>query len=427
MMDEISSMLDKAKVPYFYKTKYSLCRDEIKDIEKGVQEALKRQGTLQCIEKGASVALTAGSREINKIDSILLAVINELKRIGAKPFIIPAMGSHGGATAKGQLEIINGYGVTEQTMGVPIISSMETVEVGITPEGLPVHADKAAFHADYMIPIGRIKPHPEFKGKHESGLLKMMAIGIGKQHGANMCHQFGMENMPSNILAFASVMLEKCSIPFGIGIIENAMHGTYSITAIPSEDIIEEEAQLLNTAKALVPVVPFEKVDVIICEQMGKDISGTGMDSNVIGRSISLGTSKPFAERIGVFDLTNKSHGNFNGVALADTISRRLYEKISFKDTYPNTITACEPLAVKIPSVMDSDKLCFYFCIETCLKADKENIRIVWIKDTLSLGEFYISEALIKEAGENDELSSASDKYLPAFDKNDNFTGFEPV
>ena len=420
-------MLDKAKVPYFYKTKFSLCRDEIKDTEKGVQEALKRQGTLQRIEKGASVALTAGSREINKIDSILLAVINELKKIGAKPFIIPAMGSHGGATAEGQRDIINGYGITEQAMGVPIISSMETVEVGITPEGLPVHADKAALHADYMIPIGRIKPHPEFKGKHESGLLKMMAIGIGKQHGANMCHQFGMENMPSNILAFASIMLEKCSIPFGIGIIENAMHGTYSITAIPSEDIIEEEAQLLNTAKALVPVVPFEKVDVIICEQMGKDISGTGMDSNVIGRSISLGISKPFAERIGVFDLTNKSHGNFNGIALADTVSRRLYEKISFKDTYPNTITACEPLAVKIPSVMDSDKLCFYFCIETCLKADKENIRIVWIRDTLSLSEFYISEALLKEAGENDDLSSTSDKCLPGFDENDNFTGFVPV
>jgi hypothetical protein len=236
-----------------------------------------------------------------------------------------------------------------------------------------------------------------------------------------------MENMPSNILAFASVMLEKCSIPFGIGIIENAMHGTYSITAIPSEDIIEEEAQLLNTAKALVPVVPFEKVDVIICEQMGKDISGTGMDSNVIGRSISLGTSKPFAERIGVFDLTNKSHGNFNGIALADTVSRRLYEKISFKDTYPNTITACEPLAVKIPSVMNSDKLCLYFCIETCLKADKENIRIVWIRDTLSLSEFYISESLMKEAGENDDLSSTSDKCLPGFDENDNFTGFVPV
>ena len=426
-MDEIAFFLSRAKVPPFYAVDYKLCRDEIFDIEQSVRETLKREGTLSRIKKGSTVAITAGSREIHYIDKILLAIINELKAVGAHPFIFPAMGSHGGAIAEGQKAIIEGYGITEKTMGVPIISSMDTVVVGDTPEGLCVHADKAAFEADYIIPVGRIKPHPEFKGKHESGILKMMAIGIGKQHGANMCHQLGMENMPKNILAFSKVLLEKCSMPFGVGIVENALHGTYSITAIPSENIIEEEAELLETAKGLVPVVPFERVDVIICEEMGKDISGTGMDSNVIGKSISLGVSKPFAERIGVFDLTEKSHGNFNGVALADTISKRLFDKISFEETYPNTITACEPLAVKIPSVMPSDKLCLQFCIQTCLKADRDNTRIVWIKNTLSLGEFYISEALLKEAEDNPLIATNRVRYYPAFDDKDTFISFKSI
>lgn len=424
-MDEISSMLSAAKVPLFYETEYELCKDEITDIQLAVKSALKREGTLSRIKSGASVAITAGSREIIKIDEILLAIIGEIKAVGAYPFIFPAMGSHGGATADGQKAILTGYGITEENMGVPIISCMDTTQVGKTQDDLPVHADKAALEADFIIPVGRIKPHPEFKGKHESGLLKMMAIGIGKQHGANMCHQMGMENMPTNILAFAEVLLEKCSIPFGVGIIENALHGTYSITAVPSERIIEEEIDLLIKAKELVPVIPFDKVDVIICEEMGKDISGTGMDSNVIGRSISLGVSKPFAERIGIFDLTEKSHGNFNGVALGDTISRRLFDKLSFKETYPNTITACEPLAVKIPSVMDNDKLCLNFCIETCLKADKDNIKIVWIKNTLSLSRFYVSHALTTEAKKNAFLKIVSDGLYPRFNEQGMFVEFK--
>jgi hypothetical protein len=302
---------------------------------------------------------------------------------------------------------------------------MDTVEVGRTPGGLPVHADKAAFEADAIIPVGRIKPHPEFRGDYESGIMKMLAIGVGKQHGANMCHQLGMSCMPANILAFGRILIEKCRIPFAIGIIENAMHGTYSITAIPSERIEEEEPVLLNTAKSLIPVIPFDKVDVIICEEMGKDISGTGMDSNVIGRSISLGVSKPFAERVGVFDLTEKSHGNFNGVGLADAISRRLFDKMSFSMTYPNTITACEPFAVKIPPVMANDRLCLYFCLETCIHANSPaGIRAVWIKNTLSVHKFYISEGLYDEARANPKLHVSGEGKVPAFDGVGTFAGF---
>ena len=421
-------MLGRVPVPVFYHVAFDVCSEELQDAAQGVRQALRREGTLERIAPGMRVAVTAGSRDINHIDVITKTVIDELKYAGAHPFLFPAMGSHGGATAEDQREILTGYGITEKTIGVPIISCMDTVEVGRTPEGHPVHADKAAFEANAIVPVGRIKPHPEFRGDFESGIMKMLAIGVGKQHGANVCHQLGMNHMSENILAFGRVLIEKCNVPFGVGIIENAMHGTYSITAAPGECIEAEEPMLLETARSLVPVIPFEKVDVIICEEMGKDISGTGMDSNVIGRSISLGVSRPFAERIGIFDLTEKSHGNFNGVGLGDAISRRLFDKMSFSTTYPNTITGCEPFAVKIPPVMDTDRLCMYFCLETCVHADNpEGIRVVWIKNTLSVHSFYISEALRKEAQANPKLHVNEARMKPAFDDAGAFAGFVPA
>jgi hypothetical protein len=424
-MNEIERLLNDAEAPGFYRVNYEFCNDTVHDASAAVIKALERKNTLDRIKPGTSVAITGSSREISNIASILSALVNEIKRIGANPYIFPAMGSHGGATPEGQKEILFNYGVTEDSVGVPIYSSMETVEVGKTSEGLSVHADKIALAADYIIPVGRIKPHTEFKGKFESGLMKMLAIGLGKQHGANVCHQSGMAAMPDNILAVGRVLLEKCSIPFGIGIIENAFHGTYEIVAIPGECIEKEEPVLLKKAKTLVPVIPFKKVDVIICEEMGKEISGTGMDSNVIGRSASLGVSGPYAERIGIFDLTEKTHGNFNGVGLGDAITKRLYSKMSFDITYPNTITGFEPNAVKIPPVMANDKMCFYFCLKTCTTPGKDGIRAVWIKNTLSLNKFFISEGLVNEAKENSLISIEKNVYQPSFDEMGNFTGFD--
>lgn len=426
-MDKISKMLEKTDHPTFYRIQNNLCSDSLHDISESVHRALKRKDTLTRIHPGARVAITAGSRELRYFDTILAVLISELKELGAEPFIIPAMGSHGGATAEGQLEILHNYGISEESMGVPIYSSMDTEEVGRTPNDLAVHADRCALSADYIIPINRIKPHPEFRGDFESGLMKMLAIGLGKQYGAQMCHQLGMSQMSSNVLSFGRVLLKKCSIPFGIGIVENGLHETYSIIAIPAELIEDEEPVLLRKARELVPVIPFNKVDVIICEEMGKEISGTGMDSNVIGRSISLGVSKPFAERIGIFDLTEKSHGNFNGVGLGDAISRRLFEKMSFRETYPNTITACEPFAVKIPPVMDTDRLCLNFSIDTCVNSKDGEIRIVWIKNTLSLDSFYISEALLVEAQKNPSLKCDEQRYSPVFDESDSFVNFNEI
>lgn len=423
-MDEISALIGYTELPGFYRVKNNISGDAVRDVKSELLKAFKRENTLGRIESGSTVAITAGSREIQNLPFILKTLIGALQKIGAHPFIFPAMGSHGGATAEGQLAILHSYGLTEEEMGVPIYSSMETVEVGRTLDGLAVHVDKRAYEADYIIPVNRIKPHPEFRGLYESGLMKMLAIGMGKQHGAHICHQLGMSRMSENILSFGKVLLEKCSIPFGIGILENAVHETYKIVSVPAELIPEEEPGLLKEARVLVPPIPFKKVDVIICEEMGKEISGTGMDSNVIGRSISLGVSAPFAERIGILDLTEKSHGNFNGVGLGDSITRRLFEKMSFPKTYPNSITASEPFAVKIPPVMDSDRLCVNFCVETCLNTDEKGIRIVWIKNTLSMDSFFISEALFEEASKNPALEPEKTLFRPEFGKDGAFIGF---
>ena len=422
-MSEIEKLLRDAAIPHFYRTHFALCRDEVRDAGAALHKTLCKSGVLERIRPGQTVAITAGSREINHLGEMLHTFIAALKDRGAMPFIVPAMGSHGGATAEGQKELLAGFGITEQSMGVPIHSSMETVRIGETPQGIPVYVDKWALSADCIIPMGRIKPHTDFKGRFESGLMKMMAIGLGKQQGASICHKLGMPDMSRNVLAIGKEILTKCRIPFGIGIIENAFHGTWKIVAIPAECIEAEEPLLLDEAKKLVPIVPFDKVDIIVCEEMGKDISGTGMDSNVIGRSASLGISRPFAERIGVFAMTDKSHGNAYGMGLADCITKRFCDGIRFDQTYPNAITSAETTAVKMPAVMDTDEQCVRFLIKTCTGSGPQGLRMVWIKNTLAMDTFFISKGLRDDIS-SPGLRAEPEAYRAAFDASGGFTGF---
>ena len=426
-MNNVENLIKCAELPLFYSVQYKISREEIRSAAGAIIEALKRPGTLDRIMSGQTVAITAGSREISHLAEIIATLVSELKRKGAKPFIVPAMGSHGGATAEGQREMIAQFGITEAAMGVPIISSMETAEIAVTASGIPVHVDKQALQADHIIPVGRIKPHTDFKGPYESGLMKMLAIGLGKQHGASICHKLGMPAMSENVFGIGQKIIETLSVPFGIGIIENAFHGTWKIAAVPGECIMSEEPELLQEAKAQVPLVPFAKIDILVCEEMGKDISGTGMDSNVIGRSASLGISRPFAERIGVFALTEKSHGNANGMGLADSITRRFFNTIDLDQTYPNAITSAETTAVKIPAIMASDELCVQFLIKTCTGSSQAGLRMVWIRNTLSLDEFYISEGLLSESRQHPDLQAGRQAYAAVFDRSGMFTGFEPI
>ena len=347
--------------------------------------------------RGKTVALTCGSRDIGDIVLILRHLSGRLRQKGALPFIVPAMGSHGGATAEGQIEILKSLGVTEESIGVPICSSMDTDVIAVTQSGIPVHMDRNAHAADFVIPVGRVKPHTEFHGDIESGVLKMLAIGLGKQKGASVCHSLGRENLSRNITEIGLTALKNASIPFAVAIVENSNHASCKVVVLPPEQILEKEKELLRLAKQQVPRIPFSGLDVLAVYEMGKDISGTGMDSNVTGRSVYLPPAHPYANILTVFRLTEKSHHNANGIGCADITVKQLVDSISPQETYPNAITSCDTRACRIPVYMPDDKQAMLLSVH--FSGASPSARIVMIKNTLSLHKMYVSEPLLEADG----------------------------
>lgn len=397
-MEIYESLLNEVKIPEFIEVEQEMNSEYIENIEGSVYDALQRKGTIDTIIPGSSVGIAVGSREISNISTIVRCVCDAVKAVGGRPFIIPAMGSHGGASAEGQQAILAGYNITEDTMGVPICSCMDTVKIGQTENGLDVRLDKYADSADYIIPIGRIKPHTDIVGEVESGICKMMVIGLGKQYGAYICHKSGFKNMAKNLIEFSKIIIEKKPNMFAVGLIENAYHQTYKIVAVPANQILHEEPKLLLEAKRIFGRLPFEKADVLFVDQIGKDISGAGMDPNVTGRNGLNERSRPFFQSIAVLDLTDKSHHNFSGLGLADVSTRRAYNKIDWNQTYPNAITSASCDAVKIPAIMPNDRLAMKFALHMATDAAVNNKKVIWIHDTLHIGRFYISTALLAEA-----------------------------
>ena len=425
-MSMIFSLLHEIEIPKFYRIQNHLCATHLTDVPAAVRSALTRPGTLDRVFPGATVCFTGSSREIANAVPILRTLAEEFRRVGANPVLVPAMGSHGGALAENQRAILTHYGITEASIGCPIHSSMDTVEVGKTPEGLSVHMDAFAVSCDLIVPVGRIKAHTQFHGSVESGIMKMITIGLGKQHGADLCHAFGMRALARYVPEFARVSLKNCNIPFGIGILENGVHDTYQIAAIPSEHIEEEEPELLKLAKSLMPSFPYDEIDIVMVDQMGKEISGDGMDTNVIGRDFFARGKRPGIQRIAVRDLSKKTGSNFYGIALADMVTCRLFDKISFEETYPNFITNVTPEGVTIPAVLASDKLCLQACIKTCIRKGPDFPRVAWIRDTLHLGEFYVSESLRRAPIAEGYTCTFEDTPLHAeFDPDGNFLGFQ--
>lgn len=422
-MNRFEDLLKETAIPRMVPVEFSVRRGSIRreDIPSVIRKTIGERGVLDRFQPGKSVALTCGSREINNIDKIMRSVVDILKEHGMKPFIFAAMGSHGGACAEGQLEILAGYHVTEESMGVPVVATMDTVVIGQTPKGMDVHMEANANQADYILPIGRIKPHTDFRGSIESGLIKMLCIGCGKQHGANLCHTYGFPSMPENITQAARVIMEKKNVPFGLGIIEDAFHGTYQLTAIPGEMIEEEETELLKIAKSLIPTIPFDKVDVLVLDEIGKDISGSGMDPNVTGRSGMLGISRPFIERIAVLGLSEKSHHNGCGIGLADITTQRFFEDMNYYVSYPNGLTSHDPASMRIPPVMPNDRCAVKMALQTCMNHTKDlGYRVVWMKNTLKLDSFYISEALMDEVDKNPAITVKGKPESVAFDEEGN-------
>ena len=398
----VAEIISRQKLPRFVKIRQKFDNFAIENVRDAVDAALLRPGTLERVQPGQRIALTAGSRGLSHIVEILRRVAELLKEKGALPFVIPAMGSHGGATAEGQEAVLASYGITEKTVGCPIISGMETVQIGTAEDGKPVRIDKYASEADGIILIGRIKAHTAFSGRIESGLVKMAVIGVGKQFGAEICHGDGFGKMEENICRIAKVIFDSGKVVFGLGLIENAYDKTHSIHAVPTVRIFEEEPDLLIEAKKLMPSILLSPVDVLVVDEIGKNISGSGLDPNISGTF-----STPYAsgglekQRVVVLDITDESHGNGLGMGAADFSVQRAFDKFDFEMTYPNALTSTVIRPVKIPMILANDKLAISAAIKTCNLIDFDNPKVVRIKNTLEIGEIMISEALIPEAEAN--------------------------
>ena len=421
-MSNLEGLVSKIEIPRMIKVRQNFPNKTLEDVPMAIRQELCRDEIIGRIKKGDRVALTVGSRGISNMSIIIREIVSIIKEKGAHPFLVPTMGSHGGATAEGQEEILKEFGITEEFTGAPIRATMEVVQVGTSKNGLPVCIDKYAYtEADAIVVIGRIKPHTSFRGAIESGLAKMIVIGLGKQIGAEICHAVGIEQMASRIEEIARVAIEKSKIVFGVGIIENAYDETSKIVSIPSERIMNEEPKLLIEAKANMPSILFDKCDVLIVDEMGKNITGTGMDPNIIKRHCA-GSVKhdPLTQKIVVLDLTKETHGNAAGMGNADVCSRKFFDKIDFSSTNANPLTNRLTQTVKIPMVMENDSQAIRACIKTCFDVDYDNIKIIRIKNTLKLQEIYISENMLEESKAISGIEIIGEPEFMKFDQHGN-------
>lgn len=373
------------------------------------------------IRPGMSVAITCGSRGVCSIAVITRAIVDFVKSCGGQPFVFPAMGSHGGATAEGQREILRGYGVTEETMDCPIRATMEVVQVGETEEGMPVFVDRYAYEADGIILCGRVKAHTAFRGPYESGILKMSVIGLGKQHGAEHVHQDGFSDLGRLLPMIARVVFDKTNILGAVAVAENAFDQTCIVEGLLKEEIFEKEPDILRRSKERLGRIFFDDIDVLVVDRLGKDISGDGMDPNITGRfAVPYMESEKKVQHIAVLDLTEETHGNCNGLGLADVTTRRLVEKIDVDCTYPNVVTSTVLCTPKIPLFAHSDRACIQIALKTCNYIDRENPRIVHIKDTMRLEEIEISQAMLEEARANEHIQILGEPHDWPFDEEGN-------
>jgi hypothetical protein len=409
--------------PLFYRVKQNLECPVINDVEGAVRAALSSLRLSERIRPGARVAITAGSRGIANIPLILKTVVQVIREAGGEPFLVPAMGSHGGATAEGQLAILASLGITEESVGAPIHSSMEVVEIGRTEKGVPVYFDKNAWSADAVFVVNRVKPHTGFRAANESGLVKMIAVGLGKEKGCTAMHKHGLaETIP----AAARVALKAAPIIGALGIVENSREETAEIRAARPEEIFEVDAELLSRAKEYLPRLPFDDLDLLIVDEMGKNISGTGMDVNVIGRMYKLGEpepERPRIKRIAVLDLTEASHGNALGMGLADITTKRFLSKVDLTATYANVIAAGVLERGRMPVSAENDREAIRIALASLPGTPAEEARVVRIKNTLELEELEVSEALRPKVEANSRLQILAGPEPLPFDDAGNLIG----
>ena len=402
-MSVISDILEKIPLPRMVQVHQQFDTAQITDVPGEILGQLEG-GFPHGVRPGMRIAITCGSRGIANLPVIMHTIVDFCKRQGAHPFIIPAMGSHGGATAEGQRAVLTSLGVTEKTCGCPIYSSMETKQIGTTPEGYPIQIEANAAKADGIIVVNRIKPHPVFVAPYESGLMKMMAIGLGKQKQAEYIHQMGFDQFHRLIPLFGNGVMEHANILFGLAIIENAYDQTSHIVALTKEGIRQEEPGLLLEAKAKMPRLLPGSADVLVVDRMGKDISGDGMDPNITGRFCQYYTGTPnfTAKRVVVLDLTEQTHGNFIGIEAADVTTQRVLDKADPEETYPNSLTSCGNQ--HMPMHMKNDKEAIQCAIKISTGIDLKHARIIRIPDTLHVTDIWVSESMLPEIEGRDDI-----------------------
>lgn len=415
------------ELPRFYRFTQSFPRPRVTDIPAAVAQALQSIDNHIPDLKQKRVAISAGSRGISEIAAITAALVTCLRERGAQPFIVPAMGSHGGGTADGQRGMLAELGMNELSLGAPIVSSLDTVELGCLPNGMPVYIDRNAAEADAIAIVNRVKPHTDFVGDYESGLAKMAAIGLGKLRGADTLHRYGVDGLLHLMPAAARLICQHAPVIFGLASVENAYHEVAEVAAIPPEGIAgPQERDLLQLAYRLMPRFPFPEIDVLIVDEMGKNISGVGMDPKIIGRVKVHGVpdlADCSIRTIAVLRLTPEAHGNASGIGLADVTTQHLVNQIDFDATYLNCITSGITGIQRsfLPMIAPTDRAAIETALRVCGRADLQEARVVRIKNTLSLGEMDISSALVQNLPSS---ATPSTSFSLGFDPNDNLLPF---
>ena len=421
----VSQLLENVPLPRMFRARQTFPRPVLtpEEIPGVVRAEMSREPFVSKLQPGMTIAITAGSRGIANVALITRSIVEFCKERGTRPFIVPAMGSHGGATAEGQREILAGYGITEEAMGCEIRSSMETVYLGMSQSGRPVYMDKNAYEADGIIGSCRLKPHNAFRGKVESGPCKMMAVGLGKQKGAENVHADGMGKIAEHIPSMAQVFLEKAPILFAIPSIENAYDETCKIVAIDTPHLIEEEAEWLKFAFANMPSLLVKEADVLVVDEIGKNYSGTGVDPNIAGTfSTEYAHGGLKVQRTCFLDLSEASHGNALGIGLANCITARLFNKIDMDAMYPNIVTNTVFKSGMIPFVVPTDKEAIQLCIRTTNGVDRApaKVRVVRIPNTSHIGTVMLSESYYEavRAGKYPHLEALDEPAPLVFDDN---------
>lgn len=419
---------DQIQVPQMVKVRQKFNAKTIEDPAAHLKEQMQQTLSADAVAalKGKRIGISAGSRGIPFYKELVRAMVQQLKEWGAEPFVFPAMGSHAGATAEGQQNYLAQFGITEEYIGAPILSTMEVKTVAVLDDGFPVYCDRNAAEADGIIVFNKVKPHTHFKDRHESGLLKMICIGIGKHKGASTFHQYGFDDFCHNMERVSQAFLENVNVVFAVGLVQNAFDDIGWLEVIPTDQFFERDAALLEIAKKELAQLHFKDIDVLVIDEVGKEISGTGFDPNVSGRIEVISQQEAFRKaapnikKIVLLDITDYSHGLGIGMGEADILSFRFVNKLDFEQTYTNCITNNYLKSAAMPLYANSDEDAIKLAILTSMAKDKTKVKIVRVKNTITLDEIEVSVGMLDDVNNPDMFEVMSEPYNWTFNEEGN-------